>query len=152
MTGMAFLSRAVFRRALVLPRSAIFQGTRKNLTLNRFYGTKYDEVKEITDEEFEDVIGDSTKPTLVDFYAEWCGPCKTLGPILAEAVEKDGRVRLVKINTDEYQDAAAEYQVSALPTVIAFKDGKIVDDFVGMLNKKKVEEFIQGVVSKSEGK
>ncbi|KAJ1672123.1 hypothetical protein EV182_007281, partial [Spiromyces aspiralis] len=98
-----------------------------------------DKAIETTDKDFDKDVIEAKVPTLVDFYADWCGPCRMLAPILAKAVEKDSRVQLVKINIDENSEAAQEYSIASLPTVIAFHNGKPVDQFVGLRNQKQVE-------------
>lgn len=87
-------------------------------------------------ENFQAEVLSSDKPVLVDFWAVWCGPCKMLTPTIDElAGEYEGRAKIGKVNVDENQDVAAKYSVMSIPTVIIFKDGKIVEQFVGVQPK-----------------
>lgn len=102
-------------------------------------------VKDVNEETFiEDVVEASKEgPIIVDFWAPWCGPCKTLGPALEEAVNAmGGKVRMVKINVDENQQVAAQLRVQSIPTVYAFHDGQPVDGFQGALPPSQVKEFV----------
>jgi thioredoxin 1 len=84
---------------------------------------------------------------LVDFYADWCGPCKITGPILDEVSKKyEGKVEFLKVSVDEHQDLAASFSVMSIPTVIIFKDGKPVADFVGVRSKDAVAKIIDEVI------
>jgi len=86
-------------------------------------------------------------PIIVDFWAPWCGPCKTLGPTLEKAVrEAKGAVRLVKIDVDKNQDLAGQLQVSSIPAVYAFKDGRPVDRFVGALPESQIKAWVRKVM------
>ncbi|NYH23788.1 thioredoxin [Paraburkholderia bryophila] len=96
----------------------------------------------------QDVITASTlAPVLVDFWAPWCGPCKTLGPMLEKLeAEAAGKWKLVKVNVDENQELATHFQVRSIPHVMAFADGRPVDQFVGVLPEGQLREFIERLV------
>src|SRR5690625_879236 len=103
-------------------------------------------IKDATDATFmADVIEASKEaPVVVDFWAPWCGPCKTLGPLLEQAVTAtNGKVRMVKVNVDENQMIAAQLQVRSIPTVYAFVDGQPVDAFQGAVSPAEVQEFVK---------
>ena len=98
-------------------------------------------IKIIKENEFESTI--KTGLVLVDFHADWCGPCKTLAPHL-EAVAKElkGKALVVKLDVDQAQRVASSFQVTSIPTLILFKDGKEVDRIVGLRSGKEIKEFI----------
>ena len=105
-------------------------------------------VKDTTTAGFQaDVIQESRSQTvLVDFWAPWCGPCKQLTPVLEKIVnEANGRVKLVKMNIDDHPSIPGQLGIQSIPAVIAFKDGKPVDGFMGALPESQVREFIQRV-------
>jgi putative thioredoxin len=96
----------------------------------------------------KDVIEASTlAPVLIDFWAPWCGPCKTLGPMLEKLeAEYGGKWKLAKVNVDENQELAAHFQVRSIPHVVAFVDGQAVDQFIGVLPEGQLRQFIDGLI------
>lgn len=93
---------------------------------------------EITSENFEKEVLNSKEPVLVDFYADWCGPCKMMAPIMEEIAEEVENAKVCKVNVDEAQDLAVKYNVMSIPTIIVFKDGEIKQQFVGVTNKATI--------------
>jgi thioredoxin 1 len=92
---------------------------------------------------FDEVIGSASEPVLVDFWAEWCGPCKMIAPILQEiAEEQAGKIKIVKLNVDEAPDVAMKYQVMSIPTLIVFKDGEEAMKLVGARGKAQLLESL----------
>ena len=93
----------------------------------------------LSSENFEKEVLNSEEPVLVDFYADWCGPCKMMAPVVESlAGELQGKARVGKINVDENQDLAMEYNVMSIPTLIIFKDGKEIKRFVGVRDKSEI--------------
>ena len=98
----------------------------------------------LTDESFKTEIIDSDMPALVDFWAPWCGPCKTVGPVVEElAKEYEGKVTVGKLNVDENPKTPALYGVMSIPTLILFKGGESIDKIVGAVPKPGIEELIK---------
>ena len=97
------------------------------------------ELLKITNQNFESEVEKSNMPVLVDFYADWCGPCRMMGPIIEEiADETNGKYKVGKINVDENQELAMKYNVMSIPTLIIFKDGKPQKTFVGVRSKSEI--------------
>jgi len=102
-----------------------------------------DAINHISDASFEVDVLEADKPTLVDFWAEWCGPCKMIAPILEEtAKEYAGRLRIVKLNIDEHPSMATKYGVRGIPTLLLFKNGMVTAQKVGALSKSQLSAFI----------
>jgi thioredoxin 1 len=105
---------------------------------------------QVTDTQFESVVLDSDGPVLVDFWAPWCMPCRMVAPVLEElASEYEGRLLIAKVNTDEDFQAAQQYRVQGIPTMILFNRGVEVDRTVGALPKPQLESWIESTVSRA---
>jgi thioredoxin 1 len=96
-------------------------------------------VTHLSESTFDETVGASSEPVLVDFWAEWCGPCKMIAPILDEvAIEQLGKVSVAKVNVDEHPDLARRYEVMSIPTLIVFKDGAPAKRLVGARGKNQL--------------
>ena len=101
---------------------------------------------QITDANFEELLG-TGKPMVLDFWAEWCGPCRMVSPIIDElAQEYEGRVTIGKINVDENDDVVGRFGIRNIPTVIFFKNGEMVDKIVGATSKDKFKEKVENLL------
>ncbi|XP_076337261.1 thioredoxin, mitochondrial-like [Tachypleus tridentatus] len=101
--------------------------------------------------DFEDRVLKSSVPVIVDFHATWCGPCKLLGPRLEKLVDSKGdKVHLAKVDIDNLAELAMEYGVSAVPSVVAIKNGKVFNQFVGVLDEDKLEAFVDKLIGPSD--
>ncbi len=102
----------------------------------------------LTQENFSQQVLQSPGPVLVDFWAEWCGPCKMIAPLLDElADEYDGKVKIGKVNIDEQQNLAAEYGVRAIPTLLVFHHGEVADQLVGARSKRDLKASLDRVAA-----
>lgn len=102
----------------------------------------------LTQDNFSKEVLESTQPILVDFWAEWCGPCKMLAPILDElAQEYDGRVKIGKVNIDEHQELAAQYGIRSIPTLLLFRQGQVADQIVGLRSKRDLKASFDRVAA-----
>jgi thioredoxin 1 len=100
-------------------------------------------VPELSDANFEAEVLQAAQPVLVDFWAPWCGPCRMIAPILEQLLHDNGEaVKIVKINVDESPNTAATYSVSAIPTLMLFKNGQVLERFVGVQPKSRLQEAI----------
>ncbi len=105
------------------------------------------ELQEITDQDFEAEILQSDTPAIVDFWAEWCAPCRAIAPIIQDlAGQYGGKIKVVKMNVDENPSTPAKYGVRAIPTILAFKDGQVVEQVTGARPKSAFEEMAQKLV------
>ena len=102
---------------------------------------------EFNDSNFDELVMNSDKPVLVDFWAEWCGPCRMVGPIVEElAGEYDGKAVVGKVNVDENQEVAAKFGIRNIPTLLVFKGGEIVDKQVGVASKNALAQKLDNVM------
>jgi thioredoxin 1 len=102
---------------------------------------------ELNESNFSQEVLSSDKPVLVDFWASWCGPCKMLIPIIDElAIEYEGKAKIVKVNTDSNMSLSSQYQVTSIPCLMLFKEGKVVQKVVGFKPKNDLKKLIDSVL------
>ena len=102
----------------------------------------------LTQDNFSKEVLESSTPILVDFWAEWCGPCKMIAPVLDELAEEyDGRVKIGKVNIDNEQGLAAEYGVRAIPTLLLFQNGQVAEQIVGLKSKRDLKNSFDKVAA-----
>jgi len=106
-----------------------------------------DTIKEVTDQVFENEVLKSGNPVLVDFWAPWCGPCRMLTPVLTKlASQYQGKLKVVKLNTDDNPETATTYNISAIPTLLFFKGGQIVNQVIGVKPPDELKKIIDEVI------
>lgn len=105
-------------------------------------------IEEITSGNFKSEVLESEKPVVVDFWAPWCGPCRMVAPVLEEISQKmNGKIKFVKLNTDENQKTAMDYQIMAIPSLLIFKGGQEIDRIVGFVPQEQLEADLTKVIS-----
>ena len=103
-------------------------------------------VIEVTDDNFETEVANSSIPVLVDFWAEWCGPCRMLAPTIEDLAEEyKDKVKVGKLNTDDNKQVAVQFGISAIPTIILFQNGDVAKKFVGLVAKKDLKAALDDV-------
>lgn len=102
----------------------------------------------VTEATFQEEVLDSEMPMLIDFWAEWCAPCRQIAPVIAElAATYEGRIKVVKMNVDENQSTPARYGVRAIPTILAFRGGQVVEQITGAQRKAAFEEMAKKLIA-----
>ena len=110
-------------------------------------GEEMSKIMNLDEKNFEMEVIKSNQPCLVDFWAEWCGPCKTLGPILDEiSTDMGSKIKIVKVNLDNSQDLAMKFSIRSIPTMLFFKGGELVDTKVGLLPKNELMDWIESLI------
>lgn len=105
------------------------------------------EIKHVSSDDFEPSVLESGKPVLVDFWAEWCGPCKQIAPVLEQlAVDYDARIQIVKVDVDANRQLAAKYGIRSIPTLLMFNSGEQVASQIGAVGRANLEEMIEEVL------
>ncbi len=100
--------------------------------------------KKFTDDSFQEDVLNSDKPVLVDFWAEWCGPCRMVGPVVDEmAGEYEGKAKIGKVNVDENPEISSKYGIRSIPSLLIFKDGEVVDQIVGDVPKSQLKKQLE---------
>jgi len=105
-------------------------------------------VTELSDSDFQSEVLQAAEPVLVDFWAPWCGPCRMIAPVVEElATENAGSLKVAKVNIDNSPNIATRYGVSSIPTLMIFKDGEVVDRFVGVQPKSRLQDAVDQAIS-----
>ena len=101
------------------------------------------EIMKVTSANFEEEVLNSDKTVLIDFYADWCGPCKAFSPVVESVASENEDIKVVKVNVDDAQDLAIKYQVMSIPTTVVIKNGQEVNRAVGMMSKSDLVEMVK---------
>jgi thioredoxin 1 len=101
------------------------------------------DIKHVTDGDFQAEVLESEHPVLVDFWAPWCGPCRVVAPVLEEIADERDNLRIVKLNIDENQQTAMNYQILAIPTMVLFRDGQVAKRIQGAMPKRRLEAELE---------
>ena len=106
-----------------------------------------DNVHEFTDQNFDSDVQESDIPVLIDFWAEWCGPCKAIAPVLEEIAEEyKGKIKVGKVDVDKNQNTSIKYGVRSIPTLLFMKDGEIINQLVGAVPKSNITDILKEVI------
>ena len=117
-------------------------GTAEENTINENEEAEHITVIEVTDETFEEEVLNSDKPVLIDFYANWCVPCRMFSPIVEEVAQENSNIKVVKVNVDESQEITTKYQVMSMPTLVVLENGTEVTRSIGIISKSEILDMI----------
>ena len=118
--------------------------TAEENTINENEEAEHTTVIEVTDETFEEEVLNSDKPVLIDFYANWCVPCRIFSPIVEEVAQENSNIKVVKVNVDESQEITTKYQIMSMPTLVVLENGTEVTRSIGIISKSEILDMING--------